>query len=156
MSPSQPGSFLLLTLPPMNLTTTPIHHTILSYDLTLLHLYLLLLFARHLMSSLEQFMVSNVFISKLADKLGLRNTGGRPPNNTTLPTVSYSHPPRPEGCVGCLNHSHYLITLHYPLSLILTHLVLRAVLDASITPTTISSALSLLTISPKVFANKMT
>ena len=59
------------------------------------------------MSSLEQFMVSDVFISKLADKLGLRNTGGRPPNNTTLPTVSHSHSPRPEGCVECLNHSHY-------------------------------------------------
>jgi len=59
------------------------------------------------MLSLEQFMVSDVFISKLADKLGLGNTGGRPPNNTTLPTVSYSHPPRPEGCVGYLDRSHY-------------------------------------------------
>jgi len=59
------------------------------------------------MSSLEQFMVSNVFISKLANKLGLRNTGGHPPNNTTLSTVSHSRPPHLEGCVGYLNYSHY-------------------------------------------------
>ena len=59
------------------------------------------------MSSLEQFIVFNVFISKLADKLGLRNTGGRPPNNTTLLIVSHSHPPRSEGCVGCLDRSYY-------------------------------------------------
>jgi len=59
------------------------------------------------MSLLEQFMVSDVFISKLADKLGLGNTGGHLPNNTTLPTVSHSRPPRPEGCVGYLDCSHY-------------------------------------------------
>ena len=59
------------------------------------------------MLSLEQFIVFNVFISKLADKLGLRNTGGRPPNNTTLLIVSHSHPPRPEGCVGYLDRSYY-------------------------------------------------
>jgi len=45
------------------------------------------------MSLLEQFMVSNAFISKLADKLGLGNTGCRPPNTTRSSTVSYSHPP---------------------------------------------------------------
>ena len=44
----QPSSFLLLTLPLINLTTTPIYHTILSHNLTLLHLYLLLLLTRHL------------------------------------------------------------------------------------------------------------
>jgi len=59
------------------------------------------------MSLLEQFMVSDVFISKLADKLGLGNTRGHPSNNTTLSTVSYSRPPRSESCVGCLDRSHY-------------------------------------------------
>jgi len=52
------------------------------------------------MSLLEQFMVSDVFISKLADKLELGNTEGHPPNNTTLPTVSHSWSPHPEGCVA--------------------------------------------------------
>ena len=59
------------------------------------------------MSLLKQFMVSDVFISKLADKLELGNIGGHLPNNTTLPTISHSWPPRPEGCVGCLDCSHY-------------------------------------------------
>jgi len=56
---------------------------------------------------LEQFMVSDVFISKLVDKLGLGNIGGHPPNNTTLPTISHSCLPHPKGCVRCLNHSYY-------------------------------------------------
>ena len=59
------------------------------------------------MSLLEQFMVSDIFISKLVDKLGLGNTGGHLPNNTILPTVSHFQPPRPEGCVRCLDRSHY-------------------------------------------------
>ena len=52
-------------------------------------------------------MVSNAFISKLADKLRLRNTGGRPPNTTRSSTASYSHPPQPEGCIGYLDPFHY-------------------------------------------------
>jgi len=59
------------------------------------------------MTLLEQFMVSNGFISKLVDKLGLGNTEGHLPNTIILPTATHPHPPHPVGCVGCLDPSHY-------------------------------------------------
>ena len=56
---------------------------------------------------LEQFIVSNGFISKLADKLGLGNTGDHSPNTITLSTATCPHLPHPEGCVGYLDPSYY-------------------------------------------------
>jgi len=56
---------------------------------------------------LKQFIVSNTFISKLADKLGLGNIGGYSSNTTTLPTATCSCLPCPEDYVRCLDPSHY-------------------------------------------------
>ncbi|KAF5355122.1 hypothetical protein D9756_005719 [Leucocoprinus leucothites] len=56
------------------------------------------------MSSLEQFMVSDVFISKLADKLGIRgNHSPAPSSNNSTPRA----PGRAYGCIACLDPSHY-------------------------------------------------
>jgi len=59
------------------------------------------------MSSLEQYMVSDAFVSKLANKLGLNKTTAHSPNSSGQYTTSRPYQPRPDGCVGCLDLSHY-------------------------------------------------
>ncbi|KAF5348858.1 hypothetical protein D9756_009753 [Leucocoprinus leucothites] len=59
------------------------------------------------MSSFEQLMVSDVFISKLASKLGLGNQGSHSPTSSVPSAERRPRPPRPDGCIGCLDSSHY-------------------------------------------------
>jgi len=59
------------------------------------------------MSSLEQYMVSDAFVSKLADKLGLNKTTAHSSNFSSQHATSRPQQPRPDGCVGCLDSSHY-------------------------------------------------
>jgi len=59
------------------------------------------------MSSLEQYMVSDAFILKLVDKLGLNKTIVHSSNFGSQHTTSCPQQPCSEGCVGCLDPSHY-------------------------------------------------
>ena len=59
------------------------------------------------MSSLEQYMVLDAFVSKLADKLELNKTTAHSSNFGSQHTTSCPQQPRPEGCVSCLDPSHY-------------------------------------------------
>ncbi|KAJ3565953.1 hypothetical protein NP233_g7310 [Leucocoprinus birnbaumii] len=61
------------------------------------------------MSSLEQFMVSDAFLSKLADKLGNNRGNNSPRPSAGMPTPNSSAPraPRGYGCIGCLDPNHY-------------------------------------------------
>ena len=58
------------------------------------------------MLSLEQYMVSDAFVSKLANKLGLNKTIAHSPNSSGQHT-SRPHQPHPDGCVSCLDPFHY-------------------------------------------------
>jgi len=57
--------------------------------------------------SFEQYIVSDAFLSKLADKLGLNKTTAYSSNFGSQHTTSHPQQPHPEGCVGCLDPSHY-------------------------------------------------
>ena len=59
------------------------------------------------MLSLEQYIVSDAFVSKLADKLRLNKTTAYSSNFSSQHTTSRPQQPHPEGCVGCLDLSHY-------------------------------------------------
>ena len=59
------------------------------------------------MSSLEQYMVSDAFVSKLTNKLGLNKTTAHSSNFGSQHTTSRPQQPCPEGCVCCLDPSHY-------------------------------------------------
>ena len=59
------------------------------------------------MLSLEQYMVSDAFVSKLADKLRLNKTTAHSSNFGSQHTTSCPQQPRPEGYVGCLDPFHY-------------------------------------------------
>jgi len=56
---------------------------------------------------LEQYMVSDAFVSKLADKLGLNKTTAHSSNFGSQHTTSHPQQPCLDGCVGCLDPSHY-------------------------------------------------
>jgi len=59
------------------------------------------------MLSLEQYIVSDAFVSKLADKLGLNKTIVHSSNFGNQYTTSRPQQPCPEGCVDYLDSSHY-------------------------------------------------
>jgi len=56
---------------------------------------------------LEQYMVSDAFVSKLVNKLGLNKTTVHSPNSSGQHTIFHLYQPCPDGCVGCLDPSHY-------------------------------------------------
>jgi len=52
-------------------------------------------------------MVSDAFVSKLVDKLGLNKTTAHSSNFSSQHTTSRPQQPHPEGYIGCLDPSHY-------------------------------------------------